>query len=573
MRLKFRKGLILDYKDKKNMGNFFESAIHPLTNKQLATLGYHHMSYYDTLYNENYEPFAHIFNKKGILCAFDRNGELFIQNFEECSGVTFSKYGQTTHSNLFYFKKANDYLIFNSDYQVIGESEEVPYTISDHNPEIEGFPFCVIQSSSGTQVYDLIHEKMLKPVFFGKLLSIDSKHEEMIVQVSGKEVAVINYDDKYKSFFDTRVNFTNRKNFYVMGNEALVYFETGSTSYSIVLDACCAYYTVFENYVTASKGDTLDIYEIEETSQGIWSNRKICSVDDGRKLEIYGDDGIISIGYDKKILLSHYLQHKYDMDNYFCDDIVYENGIFKCFQVDNKYNPVTYLCQGQAVNYNLTNEEYHVTISDGINSKIFTPDGKIIFEGAIDDIYKMKDDEDSGKDAMIIQKKGLDKIMGIHYRSKNDEFFNVMTGKTYKPDATLAWHNLINENDFYYDINGKHFLHDVMIQVRFNDYMIVRNGLDYYIYDDNFTSYRVENGTCEYDEFYNNCIVKNDKIAYVVSNSALKSFCYHSIVDGMVVYDSSIWNQFIINGRYVEKDVLRNEIAKGIISKNFSTLI
>lgn len=577
--------LILPSNSNKSIENFFEGSIYGgQTETELEALGYKDMEYVDTLYDFNRKILAHVFKKNDMIGAYDVHGELYIDfQYKSMTGITQYLLSYSNMSNFFSFKKDNGLSDVYDKYDLILEDViGSPRLLKDSYADKRRY--LIMETQTCYRIYDTITKDFLVPRQRNEVTAIHSKYEEIMYRdkYDKDKIEIYSFDNnEYRAFKDkdiAEISFTEIKDFYITksktGEQGIVYYEKGNF-YTVAEDIYVEIYKVFPDmFVTKITNSAFHILLTKRTGNK-WDIEDDYIIDDAKDIQFYGNDAIITVASNnKKLLLSHYILNKYSRP-YECDEILYEdNNVFKCYQYSGTQEEITYICCGQAVNYqNSIHNSKYLWRQEKSELRIFSPDGTEIFEKINQNFMEIND---KPKGLMTMELQGTNDVIvsnNLFYQSNVTNVFLLITGKEYICNKfQFVWHNLIQIDNAIIDIRGKYYTPDAKILQTFNDYLIVGYKKSIYICDRNFDYTKLEFATCETEELYKYSIVSNRDKAVYVSNDGMDTFTYFKDIQFRSVYTSQSTNDYIIGARRVSKKSIFWDTVTGIAHSDYDVL-
>lgn len=578
--------------EKEDMSNFFQCALMKGTKKLFENLGYKDMKYIETLYDCHGKIVAHVFEKNGLYGAYGKNAELYADfKYSFFGAVPTPQNNSSYMAEILYFKtKNNEYDIFHGDVCLSENAKSRP-EIHEDACTYEN-RYAVYNGATKTLVYDMAKKYLLNFNDFVEVHSITSQHEEIVFthKYNGhryfyvSDFSNMTNPSKWKPFTlnGYAIEFTKVKNIYKLidtdDNEGLVTYN-GHEFEKIVNCNYVTIYDILEDRFVVNEWRKFVIKKFQRQSSLIppYKIEDVCTIENAEFLELHGEEGIITLNSGKKILLSHYMQNSTDYEQYECDDIFYEgNGIYKCFQYKRASEEVTYICCGQAVNFeNSSDEKYHVV---ELHDRDF--DALRCFDSYGQDFKEYYD-----ATSLTLKEKGY-KFVSEEYLGSFDivnicsdrghYVWNLVTGRTYGTamSSCMIWHNLFEVNDVIYDVKRYNsYYTNVRVVVAFNKFIVLSYMNNFYICNKDLDYTKITSPQYFINELYQYCIVSNNDKAYYISNNEIIKYDFLKEVNGCPVYESQTSDNFILGVVPVTKKEIKREIALGTLDKIYNCLL
>lgn len=487
----------------KDITDYFEGVLGKATVDILNNNGYQDLEYKGTLRDSHKHPFAYLFERNGLLEAYNVNGELYTENeYVECKAVSTKDLHLANvlfHSDVFSFKRTDGkYDIFHKDKIFSKNVEEEPYVMFASDEDETNF--VIMKQKNGIKIYDIKKEEYLEAKKFGnEIYDINRKFKKVIFRhehklFNGNTTIVQTFDgftfytfntDKIYQFSDVEDYFIRTENS-MSGLTIRIGIE-----FFDVLDCLYENITCFsEDKIIANTDDeNFEIYRVENKNLNTVRCHKICEINNVSDVQLFDDteEIVVTLRNGKKILYSHYLLA--NSEKYECDDIFHEKGnLFKCFQFneDTHSYEITYMFEGQAVNYNSFKDNKCHLYEGKTTYSLFTQEGTLLSRGDVSDtaVYFAVNNHD---DFMTIEKEGYGKVLSISIMdySVPSMCFNLVTGKKFDfhNRVSLVWHNVFMTDNFLHDIYVRFNMTGMKLVAGFNEFLVLKKGKDVYISD------------------------------------------------------------------------------------------
>lgn len=610
----------------KNIFKIFSNSFGiPLTSSQISNMGLSNLQIFQKLFDSHKNFLAFEIEKNGKFGAINTKGEIYADLiYHYFSGVTPKNKGDIDCKNkqeLYVGKKNGGFYDIYHHYELIFENAiNHPYLIiDDFTKDEDNYRYANIETQNGYKIYDIFNKQFLNLTIdkqYNTSFDIHSQYE-MIILTKREHLAnrkfeytciIMDFDGNILGEYigEYWLKFTEQKMFFetcTSGKCGIFLLQNGNFE-KVIPNKYRKITQLFQNKaVVINTQNCIKIIHFEKKMKKgneVWINKL-----DSYKLPqevTFGffledeSEGILTLSNGKKILLSHFL--KGNNKDFQCEDIIYKgNTIFKCYQFKGKdIANITFICNGQAVNSLPNNlEDGHIveTEENGKRMKwMFTPNGKKL-EVEVPYYHDIRQSQNkkycscnTSFDFLTIPKDEWQNLVAIYeygpYYSKNN-MFNLIKGTmhSYKYNQQMIWHNIYIDNNYYdfHTIRGdEDFLNPFRKFIAgFNDYAIFASLNSIYLLDRNFNVTEFKNAKAQVDEIYKLCVISKQDESIVVSNNGLEIFNNTgkkiSISNELrQVYKSKVSGNYVVGNLFVDTNLLKDEVTKGLIDKNLVIL-